>query len=405
MIPFELGVALRYIRSGRLQTLLIFSGVAVGIVVFTFMAALINGLAVALTNDVIGNLAHVRLQPAPRLPRQLTESSDGRTLLAVQRGNEPRAAITGWRPYVQMAEAMPGVSAVAASVSGAGFLQRGERIVPVSVIGYETGKESAMIDVGAGIERGTATLAPGEVLIGITAAEQLGVTTGQRVRVRSDRGRERILLVRGIFDVRSASVNERLVFTDLTTAQSLFDLVGTVSRIEIKLRDVFAAPEVAEQLSALTGLEGVDWIKENARLQDALRAQGSTGDLVKFFAVLLIIIAVASQLLLSAIRRRAEIGIMRSFGISRASITSIFVTQGFLIGLLGSVLGAGLGYAFANFLAIVTLRPNGTRGLPVDPALGEYWLAIAIATVASTVAAVLPARIASKVDPVEVIQQ
>ncbi|MEO6447399.1 MAG: FtsX-like permease family protein [Gemmatimonadaceae bacterium] len=404
-MPFEFAVALRYLRSGRLQTVLIFSGVAVGIVVFTFMAALINGLAVTLTNDVIGNLAHVRLEPAPRVPRQLGEVAGLRTLLAVQRGSEPRAAINGWRSFVQTAERLPGVTRVAASVSGSGFIQRGEKIVPVSVTGYEPGKESEMIDLAGGIVRGSPALASGEVLIGITMADELGVTTGQRLRVRSDRGRERALLIRGVFDIGNASLNERAAFTDLSTAQGLFELGGAVSRIEVKLADVFSAPTVATRLAALTGLDAVDWIKENARLQDALRAQGSTGDLVKFFAVLLIIIAVASQLLLSALRRRAEIGIMRSMGVSRASVTGIFVTQGFLIGLLGSVLGAGLGYGFANFLALVTLRPDGSRGLPVDPALGEYGLAIAIATVAATLAAVLPARIASGVDPVEVIQQ
>ncbi|MDZ4673444.1 MAG: FtsX-like permease family protein [Gemmatimonadota bacterium] len=404
-MPFEFTVALRYLRSGRLQSVLIFSSVAVGIVVFTFMAALINGLAVTLTNDVIGNLAHVRLEPAPRVPRQLVERAGVRTLLAIQRGNEPRAAIDGWRSFVELAEGLPGVTRVAASVSGAGFTQRGEKIVPVSVTGYEPGKESEMIDLAAGIVRGSSALASGEVLIGTTLAEELGVTTGQRLRIRSDRGRERVLLIRGVFDVGNAAVNERAAFTDLATAQGLFELGGAVSRIEVKLTDVYSAPTVAARLQALTGLEAVDWISENSRLQGALQAQGSTGDVVKFFAVLLIIIAVASQLLLSALRRRAEIGIMRSMGVSRASVTSIFVTQGFLIGLLGSALGAGLGYSFAKVIEAVTLRADGSRGLPVDPALGEYWLAIGIATVAATLAAVLPARIASGVDPVEVIQQ
>ena len=404
-MPFEFRVALRYLRSGGLQTVLIFSGVAVGIVVFTFMAALINGLERLLTNDVIGNIAQVRLEPEQRIPRQLGEFAGWRTLLAVQRGSEPRAEINGWRNFVHIAESAPGVTTVAATVSGAGFVQRGEKIVPVSVTGYEPGKESEMIDLRDGIVRGSAVLTSGEVLIGVKMADDLGLTTGQRLRIRSDRGRERTLLIRGIFDVGNANINERMAFTDLATAQGLFDLGGAVSRIDIKLVDVFAAPRIAQRLGALTGLNAVDWIQENKRLEDALKAQGNTGDLVKFFAVLLIIIAVASQLLLSALRRRSEIGIMRSMGVSRGSVTSIFVTQGFLIGLLGSVFGAALGYGFSTFLAIVTTRPDGTPGLPIDPALGEYWTAITIATVAATLAAVLPARIASGVDPAEVIQQ
>lgn len=404
-MPFELRVALRYIRSGRLQSALILSGVSVGIVVFTFMAALINGLAVTLTNDVIGNLAHVRLQPAPRDPQALITAADARVLLAVQRGNEPRARIDGWSEIVRQVEATPGVVRVAASVSGSGFVQRGERILPVQLTGYEPGRESAMIDVASGLVRGTASIGPGDMLVGVTLAEELGVTTGQRLRVRTDRGRERALIIRGIFDVRNAAANERIAITDLATAQGLFDAAGTVSRIELKVVDVFAAPAMADRLEAQTGLEGVDWIEENARLQDALRAQGSTGDLVKFFAVLLIIIAVTSQLLLSVLRRKSEIGIMRSMGVSRASVTWIFVLQGSLIGLIGSLSGAAAGYAFAQLLTIVTRRPDGTLGLPIDPALGEYGLAIGIATVASALAALLPARVASAVDPVEVIQQ
>ncbi|MFN8580417.1 MAG: FtsX-like permease family protein [Gemmatimonadaceae bacterium] len=404
-MPFELTVALRYIRSGRLQSILILAGVAVGIVVFTFMAALINGLAVRLTTDVIGNIAHVRLEAPTRLPRTVSVADSSSLFVAVQRGGEPRTAIDGWKGIEQMVSRVPGVVTAVASVTGSGVIQRGEKIGPIQLIGYETGRESDMVDLAGGIVRGSSNVGPGEVLIGVTIASDLGLTTGQRIRVRSDRGRERALLVRGIFDVKSASVNERLAFTELGTAQSLLDLAGRASRIELKVADIYQAPRIAEELAGMTGLEGVDWISENARLQDALRAQASSGNLVKAFAILLIVIAVASQLLLSANRRRSEIGIMRSMGVSRGSVTGMFLTQGFLIGIIGSCLGAMLGYGFAAFLKALTLRPDGTHSLPIEPALGEYAVAITVATLASSLAAILPARVASRVDPVEVIQQ
>ncbi|MFN8573629.1 MAG: FtsX-like permease family protein [Gemmatimonadaceae bacterium] len=402
---FELTVALRYIRSGRLQTVLILAGVAVGIVVYTFMASLINGLAIRLTTDVIGNIPHVRLEAPTRLPRTLAGPDSFAPFVAVQRGGEPRTAIDGWKNIEHMVAKVPGVTAVVASATGSGVIQRGEKIVPIQIVGYESGRASEMIDLAGGMVRGTSEVGPGEALIGITIASNLGLTTGQRIRLRSDRARERTLLIRGIFDVKSAAVNERLVYTDLATAQSLLDLIGQASRLEIKVSEINNAPRIAEHLAGMTGLEGTDWIAENARLQDALRAQGNTGDLVKFFAILLIIIAVASQLLLSANRRRGEIGIMRSMGVTRASITWMFLYQGFLIGAVGSCVGALAGYGFAEFLQAYTLRPDGTHSLPIDPALGEYGIAITIATVASALAAILPARVASRVDPVEVIQQ
>jgi lipoprotein-releasing system permease protein len=92
-------------------------------------------------------------------------------------------------------------------------------------------------------------------------------------------------------------------------------------------------------------------------------------------------------------------------GASKASVRRIFQLQGLLIGLIGSALGAAGGWLFCVLLLTLTRRGDGTAALPVDPALGEYGTAILLATLAGTVAAILPARSAARVDPVEVIQQ
>lgn len=403
MYPYEIKVALRYLRSSRLQTLLILAGVAIGIVAYTFMAALINGLAVRLTDDVIGNIAHVVLEPRERLPRLIDERPGFRALVATQRGNEKRAEIEGWRPLVERLEILPEVTAIAPQAIGNGFFQRGEKVLPVGINGVEPARLSAIVDLAAGLVRGSARLGPGDVLIGIRLADDLGVTTGQRVRLRSERQRERTLTVRGIFDVGSANVNERLAFLDLRTAQTLLDLDGAVTRIALKLRDIYAAPRVAERLAGETGLTAKDWIAENARLQSALRAQGTTGDLIKVFSLLTILIGVASVLLLAAMRRRSEIGILRSMGVSKGSIQRIFQLQGFFIGLFGSSLGAAGGWLFCRLLLEVTEQPDGSVALPVDPALGEYSTAIGLATLCATLASILPARAAARIDPVEAI--
>ncbi len=405
---FELKVALRYLRSSRLQTALIFGGVAVGIIAYTFMAALINGLAERLTDDVIGNIAHVVLLPRERVPERIdgaVADGEGSVFLAVQRANDRRAEITGWQSVLATVLATPGVTLAVPEVQGGGFVQRGEKVMSVSFTGTVPAQVSAIVDLESNIVTGSAALGSQEALIGIKLADELGLAPGQRLILRSERGGESTLLVRGVFDIGNASLNERVVYTDLATAQSLMGLDGTITRLEVEVDDLYAAPQIAARLAGATGLEARDWISENKRLQEALVAQGSTGTLIKFFSMLTIIIGVASVLLLAAMRRRGEIGIMRSFGVSKRSISAIFILQGALIGLLGSGLGALLGWTFCEILLLGFPRPDGRPFLPIDAARGEYATAILLATLASSLAAIAPARSAARVDPVEVIQQ
>lgn len=402
---FELKVAVRYLRSSRLQTSLILSGVAIGIVAFTFMAALINGLRENLTDEVIGNIAHVVLRPEEHVPGLLDDPGRARALVAVQRGNERRPQITGWRQIVRTLEASPDVVTVVPQAVGNGFVQRGEKVQPVAITGMESGQFNSIIRLGDNLVAGTLDPGPGEIVVGTKLAEEFGIAVGQRLRVRSDRGREHTLLVRAIFDVQSASINERVVFVELGTAQNLLGLAGSITEIAINIRDLDAAREAAERLAAVTGLEGRNWIDDNQRLEEALTAQASTGRLIKLFATISIMNAVGAVLLIATVRRKAEIGIMRSFGVSRGAILRIFVLQGAIIGLVGSCLGAAGGWLLCKLLVEAVRRADGTPGLPVNPAQGEYVIAIVLSTFASAFSAILPARQASRVDPVEVIQQ
>jgi hypothetical protein len=123
-----------------------------------------------------------------------------------------------------------------------------------------------------------------------------------------------------------------------------FSMPQGVTRIEIKLDDLNAADATALRIRALTGLDAVPWTDGAEQLMEALNAQAQTGYFLKSFALITIVIGVASALLLSTYRRRPEIGIMRAMGAGRVSSIFVFVTQGALIGLMGGILGAALGY-------------------------------------------------------------
>jgi lipoprotein-releasing system permease protein len=404
---FEVRVALRHLTSSRLQTGLILSLVAVGVLVFTFIASLINGLADVITEDIIGGLPHIYLEvpdPDPQLLPGVAGDDGREVLLARERGEEARRAIEGWRPMIARLEAEPGVRAVQPVARGNGLIRRGPRAEPVALAGVPPDRLSIIVDVAGNLVDGDDRLGPDDLILGITLARNLGVEAGQRVTVISERDAVRAFTVRGIFET-GGPVDDGTVFLDIAAAQSLLDLTGRVTRIEIQLIEVFDAPDVARRVAAETGLWATDWIEETPQLEQALSAQANTGDMVKAFSMLIVVIGVTSALFLAATRRRSEVGIMRSMGISKGAVTRIFVLQGTVIGLAGSVLGCAAGWLFGSLFVELTVGPDGRAALPLDPAQGEYLSALLIATVACTVAAILPARSAAAVDPVEVIQQ
>jgi lipoprotein-releasing system permease protein len=109
--------------------------------------------------------------------------------------------------------------------------------------------------------------------------------------------------------------------------------------------------------------------------------------------------------LLTSVRRRGEIGIMRSFGISRRFVASVFVFQGVIIGLAGSLIGSALGYRLCLFLSEGIKGADGGPLLPIAPAEGGYVLVIVLTVIGSALSAILPAQAAARLDPVEAIQQ
>ena len=400
---FELKVALRYLLANRVQSALLIGGVAIAVTVFTFNAALINGLAEFQIQRVVGSSAHVIIEPAKPTPALLKSATGAERLTATQRSIDRRSQIKQWRTIANSVENLPGVTAMSLNILGTGLVSRGQMTMPVTLKGVEPSRLSAIAPVNDSIIAGEPRLGLNDVLIGRKLASDLGLGVGQPVFVQSDQGRERTLTVRGIYTTGVDSLDARLGYVNLETARVLFDLPEGLSEIELKLENIYAARDLARQIASGTGLEVSAWMDKNQRLREALEGQGSSGSIIKMFTLITIVVGVASALLLTTMRRRPEIGIMRSFGLSERFVLSVFMLQGALIGIIGSVIGCLAGFGFSVLVAGIT-TPSGGK-LPVEPALGQYQSALLLAAAASIIAAFWPARSASRIDPVEAISQ
>ncbi|MBL8630118.1 MAG: ABC transporter permease [Rhodospirillaceae bacterium] len=401
---YEVKVALRYLLSSKTQSALLIGGVAIGVLVFCFMTALINGLATFQIEQTVGSIPHITIEPREQEPRVLR--GDGATILpAILRANTQREQIRSWQTTLDTVTADPLVRVAVPIVAGNGLVTRGQAVQPVSITGVKPEQLSEIASIGDNIISGSADLDLDGVIIGSRLARNLSIQVGQPLVIRSDRGRERNVRVRGIFSIGIETLDERVVYMNFKSAKALLDLDNGVSRIDVKLYDLNSAGDLSTQFRTATGLKSTSWTEKNRRLFDAIQGQGSTGGLIKFFSIVTIVIGVASALLLTSVRRKPEIGIMRSMGVTKSFITRVFVLQGVLVGLLGALAGAGMAYAFCSIVAEFILRPNGRPVFPVDPAQGAYLFGIMLATGASALAAILPARAAAGIDPVEAISQ
>ncbi|MBP6748692.1 MAG: ABC transporter permease [Xanthomonadaceae bacterium] len=400
---FAFAVARRYLLSNRAQSALLIAGVALGVTAFVFITALIQGLAIRLTDEVTANSAHVSLESDTRIARVVPNAGVETEAVALV-STFQRQQIREWRSTVALLREQSSVSTISPQITGSAFLVKGQAVAPVSVTAVEPDNLDAISPISQQIVSGRRSLGADGVLIGTVLAETLGLSAGQPVLFRTDRGVERLLTVRGIFSTGVRSADERVAFLSIQTARPLFRLPEGLTNIEIKLDDANRAREVASFLHEATGLRATPWQERNANLEDALTAQAQTGRLIQMFSLISVLIGIASALMLSANKRRGEIGIMRAFGISKSFIATVFVLQGFLIGLIGAALGCVAGYGLCAWLATLT-KADGSLALPIAPSQGGYALVMVLTTLGAVLASVIPARAAARLDPLQAIQQ
>lgn len=399
---YALKIAARYLTANKAQTALLVLGVAVGVFIFIFMSALIGGLAEFILSRTVGNISHVTIEAETADPALLI-APQGHVLVATEQARARTATLAEAFTWLPLIEGVAGVKAVSPQITGAGFLTRGAQVSQVSVTGIEPGRESAILDLAGYIVEGKALLGSGMIVLGRDLADDLALSLGQTLRLQSANGVSTVLTLSGIYQTGGGLMDRARAYVSLSTARTLFAMPQGVTRIEIKLYDLNAADATALRIRALTGLDAVPWTDGAGQLMEALDAQAQTGYFLKTFALITIVIGVASALLLSTYRRRPEIGIMRAMGAGRGFVVFVFVTQGMLVGLMGGVMGAGLGY-----LALLPFpsRDNFQVGtLPMDITQGSYGLAITLTVIGAILASILPARAAARIDPVTAIGQ
>ncbi|QTR48277.1 ABC transporter permease [Thiothrix litoralis] len=404
VFPFEWILAIRFMREARMQTLLIMSGVALGVSVIVFISALISGLQTNLFRRTLDFQAQIVILPPKEVSRPLHKAGEGMLATLVQPRAQRLQSVDQWQTVLAQVAKMDGVSVVAPVVAGAGFIVRGEANKAVGLTGIEPETYLQLIALNSKIIAGTANITGTDILVGMDLAKDLGVWTGDKLNLQTASGGTATLSIRGIFDFGNSGMNSRSVYIALRTAQSLLDLAGGVTSVEVNLEAPFTAETVAQTIQAQTGLKVDSWIATNAQFFSALEAQSMSNTVIRFFVGLTAALGIASVLVVSVVQKSKAIGILRATGTSRQQILRLFLLQGALTGLMGSLLGAGVGWLFLNAWRKIAVNADGTQLFPItfDPMLFVY--AAVGATLVGTLAALFPALQAARLDPAVAIR-
>lgn len=423
-LPFELLVALRFLREGRMQSVLILAGVTGGVAVIIFLTQLINQLQGTIIDRVLGSQAHIVIRPpddVTRIPPPPAEesavaenpnaaSANGQkdTENATTRIVQPRAQrlrpVDQWEQAAALAADTPGVLAVSPLVTGPAFAVRGTSNKSVVLMGVVPEAYGRIVKMDGYMTQGRFAVQGTQTLIGTELAKDLGLAVGDKLRVTTASGRAETLHISGLFDTGNRDLNRRWVFVTLKLAQTLLDVPGGVSQIDLTVTDLFGAEAVARQLQGRTGQTVESWMQTNSGLLTALANQSVSNNLIRSFVVIIVALGISSVLVVSVVQKQREIGILRAMGAGRQRIMAVFLLQGGLVGLVGSAAGSGLAWTLLTVFSYIYKSPDGSPlfAAELDPNL--VILASVVAMGVGLAAAALPARRAARMDPVQAIR-
>ncbi len=403
----DLFLSVRLLRDSRTQSLLIGLGVAVGVAVVIFLAALIDGLQKDLIAKTVGSQPHISLRSARESPRSLRGNSDPVVIQNVERIAQRIRSLDGWQAILARLRVTEGIASATPICRGPAMAIRGHAANNVIVSGVQLDSYTSIIDLDSKLTLGAVDVAGRGVVLGERLADELGVGLGDKIRLEAGGGSltsSEVFDLRGIVSLGNRSVDATWAIVSLRNAQSLLNLSGGATEIEASVDNIFQAATIAARIRSETGLDAESWMEANAQLLSGLRSQSSSSLLIQIFVLLAVAIGIASVLVVSVVQRKREIGILRAIGLTRSQTQRVFLWQGCMLSLLGALVGCGLGALLLHSFRVLVTTQEGRPLFPIEMRPGLFVFASGVALLVGLLAALIPARSAAQLDPAVAIR-
>jgi len=414
-LPYEVRIGLRYTRAGRRArrrngfisfiSAVSMAGIALGVAALIVVLSVMNGFVKEVRERMLAAVAHVEIAAVGG------PVADAGTIMEVARRN-------------------PEVVAAAPFINAQGMFAQGDIVRGALVRGVDPALEPGVSDIARRTAGGDVDkLADGafNVILGVDLARALRVSVGDKVTLISPQGnvtpagivpRLRQFTVVGTFASGHYEFDSTLAMIHIGDAQRLYRIEGP-GGVRLRLKDAEGAPQVAQQLAASLppGLQVRDWSRQNPTYFAAVRAEKRM-----MFIILTLIVAVAafnlvSTLVMTVTEKQADIAILRTLGAAPRSVMAVFIVQGALIGVFGTLIGAGGGLLLATNLDVIVPAIERLLGvqflpreiyfisaLPSDPRASDIVPITVISLVLSLLATLYPSWRASRTRPAEALR-
>ncbi len=413
---FETFVAARYLRGKRktrfisLITFISIAGVSVGVIALIVVMSVMTGFDIALRETIIGNRAHLTVM-----------NRMGRPIMDVDKVIDELKALS------------PDVLGAGPILQIEALLKRGEYTTGAFVLGVDPEREKEVTDLARNLTReGGRTFGQGElpgdkeIVLGFRLAHRLGARVGSEIAVITDKptvtpfgvrpGNQVFLTVSGISQARMSDFDNLYAFVDVDTARMLTGREG-VDAVHVKLSDAFHAERVAALIHEQLPYRAETWYQSQEAFFEALKQEKVAMFIILVFIILVAAFNITSTLIMIVMEKRRDIGILRTLGSSSWSILAIFIIEGLLIGLTGTVIGLVAGVFLAHNLNPVAEVIAWMMGINLFDSTIYYFDSIPVEVVPSdvlwiTVSAVVltfvstlyPAWSAARLNPVDALR-
>lgn len=408
-------VALRYFLSHKRQSLVCIAGVTISVTMFISMTSMMNGFTDKFIIETVESSGHITIHDEPReTETAILERAypDPNALLVVE-GTKPRdnvKKIKNPEGLIQQIRRLPGVIDAAPVVSGDAIATYGTKTMGLAVLGVDPTRQQAVTTIGKNVVAGSfdrLKTAGDGIVLGQGVADVLGARLDDVISLSSQTGGRATAKVVGIFQTGVTPVDYSRSYMMINNAQTLLDKKNIINEIVIRSADYNQARDYASQIESIARYKTESWQEANANFLKIFKVQTIITYIITGALLIVAAFGVLNILIMAVLERVNDIAILKSFGFSRQDVTLIYMLQGLVIGLIGSVLGLVLGKIAIETLRRIPIQMEGlvkAEGILMSEHLSLYVSAFVASMLIVVGAAVYPARRAAKYDPVEVIR-